>query len=526
MDIRKLSLIALVAACVGCATAPPPAPAPDTTAQDQAAIKAIEDKFTAAFNAKDTNAIMSLYVPDQSLIVFDAAVPRQYTGAAAYTKDWNDFWAMYPGPAKIDLSDLDITVWRQRCLQSQHPARHADGQERQENGVHRSHDRWLQEGQRPMAHQPRARFRPRQLRHNETRPQLQVNAASPEHSNASVGALLLVISRRRYSTPIHRILIASINARSQAAHALQSTNSSFPSLARPSLWRVERNLHNSATLDADRRKNPARSHASHQPLLGSYALPHRARPHHLAHALRQPHSADRLRFCRPHAGGGDIRRRPQNLPAPAHDRVCVLPPGDVRPGKPRQRRFASGPCPSKSRTPFLSSKTMCTRTTTRNTRSASGASCSKPTRVFTAFRSRFRGKVSPVHLFWGALDLACTRFSGRTAPEHPSMPGLADRVTRDAYSHEVQQLRILARHARAVEPLFSATPIPSRPATGSTPSPPPRPASIRTSANSFCPMKPCASRPIPTPPCLNFLQSTYEAAANSAHWDRTALDCA
>ncbi len=53
------------------------------------------------------------------------------------------------------------------------------------------------------------------------------------------------------------------------------------------------------------------------------------------------------------------------------------------------------------------------------------------------FRARFRGKVSPIHLFWGALDLACTRFSGRTAPEHPSMPGLPDRVTRDAYSHEV-----------------------------------------------------------------------------------------
>jgi hypothetical protein len=59
------------------------------------------------------------------------------------------------------------------------------------------------------------------------------------------------------------------------------------------------------------------------------------------------------------------------------------------------------------------------------------------TRVITVFRSRFRGKVSPVHLFWGAMDLACTRFSGRTAPEHASMPGLPDRVTRDAYSHEV-----------------------------------------------------------------------------------------
>jgi len=58
-------------------------------------------------------------------------------------------------------------------------------------------------------------------------------------------------------------------------------------------------------------------------------------------------------------------------------------------------------------------------------------------RVIIPFRARFVGKVSPVHLFWGALDLACTRFSGRTAPEHPSTPGLADHVTRDAYSHEV-----------------------------------------------------------------------------------------
>jgi uncharacterized protein (TIGR02246 family) len=109
MKIRSLFFVALVAGCVGCATAPCPVP-PDTSAQDQAAIKALEDKFVTAFNAKDTAAIMSLYVPDQSLIVFDAAVPLQYTGAAAYTKDWNDFWAMFPGPANMDLSGLDITV--------------------------------------------------------------------------------------------------------------------------------------------------------------------------------------------------------------------------------------------------------------------------------------------------------------------------------------------------------------------------------------------------------------------------------
>src|SRR5262249_31423913 len=59
-------------------------------------------------------------------------------------------------------------------------------------------------------------------------------------------------------------------------------------------------------------------------------------------------------------------------------------------------------------------------------------------RVFKQFRSRFIGKCSPVHLFWGALDLAVTRFSGRPAPEHPGgIPNLPDRVTREAYSHEV-----------------------------------------------------------------------------------------
>jgi uncharacterized protein (TIGR02246 family) len=109
MNMKKLFLIALVAACTGCATAPPPAP-PDTNVQDQAAIKALEDQFVKDFNAKDTKAIMSLYVPDQGLIVFDASVPLQYTGADAYTKDWNDYWAMFPGPATFTMSDLDITV--------------------------------------------------------------------------------------------------------------------------------------------------------------------------------------------------------------------------------------------------------------------------------------------------------------------------------------------------------------------------------------------------------------------------------
>lgn len=109
MNIRALLLFAFVVGCAGCATAPCPAP-PDTTVQDQAAIKALEDQFVTAFNARDTKAIMALYVPDQSLVVFDTSIPRQFTGADAYTKDWNDLWAMFPGAAKLDLSELEITV--------------------------------------------------------------------------------------------------------------------------------------------------------------------------------------------------------------------------------------------------------------------------------------------------------------------------------------------------------------------------------------------------------------------------------
>jgi ketosteroid isomerase-like protein len=69
-----------------------------------------EDRFTAAFNAADVDAIMKVYVPDESLLVFDVVPPRQYLGANAYRKDWVDFFAMFKGPPKIDITDLGITA--------------------------------------------------------------------------------------------------------------------------------------------------------------------------------------------------------------------------------------------------------------------------------------------------------------------------------------------------------------------------------------------------------------------------------
>src|ERR1700722_2301455 len=73
---------------------------------DEAAIRALEDRFAAAVNAADVNAIMKNYVPDQSLVVFDVVPPRQYLGADAYRKDWVDFLAIFKGPPKFDITAL------------------------------------------------------------------------------------------------------------------------------------------------------------------------------------------------------------------------------------------------------------------------------------------------------------------------------------------------------------------------------------------------------------------------------------
>jgi hypothetical protein len=149
-------------------------------------------------------------------------------------------------------------------------------------------------------------------------------------------------------------------------------------------------------------------------------------------------------------------------------------------------------------------------------------------RVIEVFRARFIGKVSPVHLFWGAMDLACTRFSGRTAPEHPSMPGLPDRVVRDAYSHEVSSCGFWPGAAGPagsfIEPFFYSYAYPEPPgyreyAIG--------PAGARfdaTFGEFIFPYDAMRKSADPDAALLDFLQSTYEAAANCANWDRGALE--
>jgi hypothetical protein len=145
------------------------------------------------------------------------------------------------------------------------------------------------------------------------------------------------------------------------------------------------------------------------------------------------------------------------------------------------------------------------------------------TRVITQFRARFRGKVSPVHLFWGALDLACTRFSGRPAPEHPSMAGLPDRVTRDAYSHEVSSCGFWPG-APGMEPFFYSYAYPEPPGYRQYAIAPAQASFSDTFGEFILPYETLRQSPNPDAALLAFLQTTYEAAANCAKWDRAALE--
>jgi hypothetical protein len=151
------------------------------------------------------------------------------------------------------------------------------------------------------------------------------------------------------------------------------------------------------------------------------------------------------------------------------------------------------------------------------------------TRVMNVFRARFIGKVSLVHLFWGALDLACTRFSGRTAPEHPSMAGLPDRVTRDAYSHEVSSAGFWpgapgATGSPDIEPFFYSYAYPEPPGYAQSPLAPAQASYSPQFGEFILPYEAVRTASDPDAALLAFLESTYEAAANCGKWDRAALE--
>ena len=144
-------------------------------------------------------------------------------------------------------------------------------------------------------------------------------------------------------------------------------------------------------------------------------------------------------------------------------------------------------------------------------------------RVMTVFRSKFIGKVSPVHLFWGAMDLACTRFSGRPAPPHPSMPGLPDRVTRDAYSHEVSSAGFWPG-APGMDAFFYSYAYPEPKGYREYKVSPAEARFDATFGEFVLPYEAMRQAADPDKALMEFLESTYEAAAKLGKWDRRALE--
>jgi len=146
--------------------------------------------------------------------------------------------------------------------------------------------------------------------------------------------------------------------------------------------------------------------------------------------------------------------------------------------------------------------------------------------VFQLFRTSFLGKVSPVHFFWGSFDLAVTRFSGRRAPLHPGgVPGLPDRVTREAYSHEVSSAGFWPGNETFPEAAFYSYAWPEPPGFRQAQVSPP--ARFDTTLQEFIlPYEAVRTSADSEGLLLGFLQTTYAAAADRGGWDRAALECA
>ena len=146
-------------------------------------------------------------------------------------------------------------------------------------------------------------------------------------------------------------------------------------------------------------------------------------------------------------------------------------------------------------------------------------------RVFKLFRSGFLGKASPVHFFWGSFDLAVTRFSGRRAPLHPGgVPGLPDAVTREAYSHEVSSAGFWPGNEAFPRAAFYSYAYPEPAGFRDRPVAPG--AAFDTTLGEFIlPYDTVAQAPEPDALLLDFLSTTYAAAAETGGWDRAALEC-
>jgi hypothetical protein len=146
-------------------------------------------------------------------------------------------------------------------------------------------------------------------------------------------------------------------------------------------------------------------------------------------------------------------------------------------------------------------------------------------RVFKEFRARFIGKCSPVHFFWGSFDLAVTRFSGREAPPHPGgVPNFPDWVAREAYSHEVSSAGFWPGGGGVDEAAFYSYAYPAPAGFAEAGIRPDGAFWSEPLAEFLLPYHAVQQASSPDEVLLDFLQSTYEAAADLGAWDRAALE--
>jgi hypothetical protein len=146
-------------------------------------------------------------------------------------------------------------------------------------------------------------------------------------------------------------------------------------------------------------------------------------------------------------------------------------------------------------------------------------------RVFKTFRTRFIGKASPVHFFWGSFDLAVTRFSGRLAPPFTNkVPGLSTAVMAEAYSHEVSSAGFWPGGGGIDYASFYSYAYPTPHGFKDAPVAPNGAFFDEKLGEFLLPYDEVRSAEDPGASLLLFLQSTYEAAADAAHWDRALLE--
>jgi hypothetical protein len=146
-------------------------------------------------------------------------------------------------------------------------------------------------------------------------------------------------------------------------------------------------------------------------------------------------------------------------------------------------------------------------------------------RVLKRFRSRFCGKCSPVHFFWGSFDLAVTRFSGRAAPQHPGgIPHLPDAVTREAYAQEVSSVGFWPGNAASPTPLYYSYAYPEPPGFAEARVQPVEASYYAPLHEFILPYDAVRTAAVPDDALLAFAQSTYDAASICGKWDRAALE--